>query len=322
MNILVTGASGFLGYHLCSRLLTRGYDVTGTIRRAGMASADSRRRMKKLESMNGTVKGKLLIARAEEFEALYNQFKRSPPDVCVHLAGKSWVRESIGYPELYEEANFRFTAALLEALRQNGCKRVVFASSVMVYGKDAPLPYSESLLGSAPGSPYGASKLACEVLTNTYTALHKMDAVNLRLFSVYGPDLRPDCAPHLIATSILSGKPFTVFGDGSAMRDYVEVEDVLDAFEAAINGSGAQAALNIGSGLGTTLLDLIHTIEKALGRRAELVYKPAVPGELHTSVPDITLAMERLRWEPKIELEPGIARMVEWFRHPEALTGK
>src|SRR5205814_2141568 len=101
------------------------------------------------------------FARSEEFEALYNTFQRFRPEICIHLAGKSWVRESIGYPELYEEANFRFTAALLEALRQNHCRRVIFASSVMVYGNDAALPYHEDQLGNAPSSPYGASKLAC-----------------------------------------------------------------------------------------------------------------------------------------------------------------
>ena len=317
MNILVTGCSGFLGYHLVSRLLSKGNDVTGTIRRAGMASADSRRRMKKLESMNGAAKGRLQIARSEEFEALYNTFRRSPPDVCIHLAGKSWVRESIGYPELYEEANYRFTAALLEALRQTGCKRIVFASSVMVYGRNAPLPYSESQLGSAPSSPYGASKLACEVLVNTYRELHKMQTVNLRLFSVYGPDLRPDTVPHLIASAIQKGQPFTIFGDGTAMRDYIEVDDVLSAFEAAVAGTESYDALNIGSGFGTQLSDLICMIEKAMGRRVEVVNKPAIAGELHTAVPDISLAMNTLNWEPKVDIEQGIVRMAAWFKGPE-----
>src|SRR5205085_2049716 len=105
--------------------------VCGTIRRAGMASADSKRRLKKLEALSGD-KQLLQVARCEEYEALYNTLQKLRPEVCVHLAGKSWVRESIGYPELYQEANYRYTAALMEALRQNGCKRVVFASTVMV----------------------------------------------------------------------------------------------------------------------------------------------------------------------------------------------
>jgi UDP-glucuronate 4-epimerase len=318
MNILVTGASGFLGYHLVSRLLTKGYSVTGTIRRAGMASADSRRRMKKLENIAARGQGSLTIARSEEFEALYNTFQKNRPEICVHLAGKSWVRESVGYPELYEEANYRYTASLLEALYQNGCRRVILASSVNVYGKDAPLPYSEDHLGGPPSSPYGASKLACEMLANMYHALHKLQTINLRLFSVYGPDLRPDQAPHLIASAILKKQPFNVFGDGSSMRDYIEVEDALDAIESAIASKESYPALNIGSGFGTTLLELIHTIEKALGKKAELVYKPPVPGELQVAVPDISLAMEKLKWEPKVDLETGIARMAAWFKGSDA----
>jgi len=317
MNILVTGASGFLGYHLVSRLLAKGHNVTGTIRRAGMASSDSRRRMKKLEAINGDAKGRLQIARSEEFEALYNTFKRSPPEICIHLAGKSWVRESVGYPELYEEANFRFTAALLEALRQGGCRRIVFASTVMVYGNDAPLPYSENELGSAPSSPYGASKLACEVLVNTYRELHMMETINLRLFSVYGPDLRPDCVPHLIASAIMKGQPFTVFGDGSSVRDYIEVDDVLDAIEASMALKGSCDALNIGSGFGVSLMELIETIQKAMRRRVELIHKPLVQGELQIAVPDITMAMNMLDWEPKVDLDQGIARMAAWFQSPD-----
>ncbi|HYF51059.1 MAG TPA: NAD-dependent epimerase/dehydratase family protein [Planctomycetota bacterium] len=317
MNIFVTGASGFLGYHLCARLLKQGHTITGTMRRAGMASADSKRRLKKLEAIaNGG--SRLQMARVEEYEGLYNTLQRVRPEVCIHLAGKSWVRESIGYPELYQEANHRYTAALLEALRQNGCRRVIFASTVMVYGKDAPVPYTEDLLGSAPASPYGASKLACEVLMNTYAALYNIETVNLRLFTVYGPDLRQDQVPHLIATAILRNQPFTIFGDGSAMRDYVEVEDVVNAIEAAILGTGSHAALNIGSGFGTTLLELIAEIEKGLGKKCEVVHKPAIAGELTVAVPDITHTMEKLRWEPAVSLEQGIARMLAWFKSADS----
>jgi UDP-glucuronate 4-epimerase len=280
-----------------------------------MASADSKRRLKKLETLAAEAnKGLLQIARCEEYEAIYNTLHKIRPEVCIHLAGKSWVRESIGYPELYQEANYRYTAALMEALRQNGCRRVIFASTVMIYGKDAPVPYMEETIGSAPSSPYGASKLACEVLMNTYRELHKLQIVNLRLFSVYGPDLRQDQVPHLIATSILRKQPFTVFGDGGSMRDYIEVEDAVTAIEAAALGQASHPALNIGSGFGTTLLELLREIENALGKKAELVHKPAIDGELAVAVPDISLAMEKLKWEPRVSLDAGVKRMVDWFK--------
>ena len=317
MNILVTGVSGFIGYHLAPRLLRAGHNVAGTIRRAGMASADSKRRLKKIEKLAEGLPGKFQVVRCEEYEALYNTMQKCRPEVCVHLAGKSWVRESIGYPELYEEANYKFTAALLEALRCNGCRRVVLASSVMVYGPEAPLPYMEDQLGGAPSTPYGSSKLAAEVLLNTYRQLYKLQTASLRLFSVYGPEIRRDCVPFLIASSILQKKPFTIFGDGSSMRDYVEIDDVTSALELAVNGQESHAALNIGSGFGTSLLDLLRTIEQCLGTKAEVVYKPAIPGELTVAIPDISLAMEKLKWEPKVGLEAGVTRLVEWFRSPD-----
>jgi UDP-glucuronate 4-epimerase len=322
MNIFVTGASGFIGYHLVSRLLAKGHTVIGTIRRAGMASADSKRRLKKLEATEAASQGRLQIARCEEFEAIYNALHKSRPEVCVHLAGKSWVRESVGYPELYEEANYRFTATLLEALRQNGCRRVVFASSVMIYGSDAPVPYMEDAIGFAPASPYGASKLSCEVLMNTYRSVHRLETVNLRLFSVYGPDLRQDQVPYLIATTLVKNQPFTIFGDGSSLRDYIEVEDAVNAIEAAVNGKGSHAALNVGSGFGTTVLELLHAIEKCMGKKAEVVYKPAVAGELAVAVPDISLTMEKLSWEPAVSLEQGVARMVAWMKTADCPLNK
>lgn len=322
MNILVTGVAGFIGMHLAARLLSKGHAVTGTIRRAGMVSADSKRRLKKLEAYAASIKAKLQIVRCEEYEALYTSLQQVRPEVCVHLAGKSWVRESIGYPELYEEANYKFTIALLEALRHHGCRRLIFASSVMVYGKDAPLPFAEDHLGTCPLSPYGASKLACEVLINTYRQLHKLQTVNLRLFSVYGPDMRADCVPHIIATSILKKQPFTVYGDGSAMRDYVDVEDVVNAFETAIGDSTSYAALNIGSGFGTSVVELLQLIEQQMGKKAEVVHKPGVAGELALAIPDISLAMEKLKWEPRVNLETGIKRMTAWFKNPDTPLAK
>jgi nucleoside-diphosphate-sugar epimerase len=318
MNILVTGAGGFIASHLIPRLLAAGHTVTGTIRRAGMGSADCKRRTRQLEALCD--KSRFQIARCEEFESLYALLQRFKADVCVHLAGKSWVRESVLQPELYEEANYRATAALLDVLRQNHCRKVVFASSVMVYGKDAPLPYMEDHLGGAPASPYGASKLACEVLLNTYQALHKFQTASLRVFSCYGPELRPDCVPHLIASAILKNKPFTVFGDGLAMRDYVDIDDVVSAFERAIDrvcvaGGESYPALNIGSGFGTTLLELVALIEKSLGKKAELAHEPPVAGELAVAIPDISLSMEKLNWEPQVSLEQGIERMADWFKN-------
>lgn len=314
MKILVTGATGFIGFHLIPRLLSAGHLVCGLTRYSNMQSNESRRRWKKLEELQSTYKERLQFLACEDVQALPGAFKKIQPDVCVHLAGRSWVRESIGYPDLYEEANYRTTVGVLEGLRLAGCRRVVFASSVMVYGKDATLPYNEKYLGGPPASPYGASKLACEVLLNTYRVVHKLETVNLRLFSVYGPEMRPDCVPFLIASAILKGQPFTIFGDGSSVRDYIEIVDVLGAIEAAVLQNESHDALNIGTGSGTSMLELVRSIEQALGKKVDLVYKPAIPGELLVAIPDISMAMEMLKWKPIVGLPEGIDRMVAWMR--------
>jgi len=312
-KILVTGAAGFIGSHLVPRLLETGHAVSCPVRDGAASSESSRRRLADLEKLQAQYRDKLQLARTPDASAVSQAVQLAKPEICVHLAGRSWVRESVALPELYAEANYGATVALLKALCQSGCRRVVFASTMVVYGKDAPLPYSEGSLGSAPASPYGASKLACEVLLNMYHALGKLETVNLRLFSAYGPDLRPDLVPHLIASAILQGKPFTLFGDGSSVRDYIEIRDVLEAIVAACQAKESYAALNIGSGVGTTLLELIELLQKHLGRKAELVYKPPVQGELRAAVPDISLAREKLKWEPRVGIDEGMARLAEWF---------
>jgi len=313
MKILVSGAAGFIGSHLIPCLLQHGHTVAGLVRFSTTASDASKRRLAKLEALHTEYKQNFQILKGEDVKGLHDLLKKFSPEICIHLAGRSWVRESVGWPELYVDANYGFTTGLVQALHLVGCRRMVFGSSVMVYGTDAPLPYMEDNLGSAPSSPYGASKLACEVILNTFHALHKMEVVNLRLFSVYGPDLRPDLVPFLIASAIQKGRPFTVFGDGSSMRDYVEVSDVVSAIEAACQGNESFEALNVGSGFGTALLDLIQVIEKSLGKKAELVYKAPAAGELAVAVPDISLTMEKLKWEPAFDIEQGIERMSAWF---------
>jgi UDP-glucuronate 4-epimerase len=314
MRVLVTGAAGFLGYHLTIGLLKAGEHVIALVRPSVAASAGGKRRLKLIEAAGAEYPGRLEIVRAELGPQARDVLVMLHPDACVHLAGRSWVRESIGWPEQYVEANLSKTALLLEALREAGTRRVVLASTCMVYGSDAPLPYMEEELGDAPPSPYGATKLAAEMLMNSYASLYEMETVNLRIFSAYGPELRQDCVPHLIASAIQSGKPFTVFGEGDSIRDYIEVDDVVSAFVAALSAHTPQPALNIGSGFGTELATLIRMIEDGLGKKATLVHKPPVPGELHAVIPDITLSIDKLGWEPHCPIEDGIARFCRWAK--------
>ena len=315
MRILITGAAGFIGSHLFERLAREQYRVIGYVRSGGNDTAE---RLRKLDFLNNVTRthpnASLIIGPTlGEVSRAIAEFS---PTVCVHLAGRSSVRESLQNPGLYAAANGATTIELLEILRRCACKRFIHSSSVMVYGKDAPLPYREATLGSSPASFYGASKLATEALVNTWRALHGMEAINLRLFSVYGPELRADCVPHLIASAIRDDREFTLFGDGSSIRDYVEIDDVMRALEAAIGATWSAdfpLALNIGSGVGTSLIELVRKIEQGLNKKARIVQKPALSAELPAIVAGIELARITLGWKPSVSLSDGITRMTEWF---------
>ena len=314
MRILITGASGFIGSNLFEHLARKNACVAGVVRVKNQ-SAPSVKRAACLEKFVQAHPNASLV-RCPDFGGLAALFAEFSPTACVHLAGRSSVRESFQNPGMYADANGAALIEVLEAARGTGCRRIVHSSSVMVYGKDAPLPYNEAHIGSTPASFYGASKLAAETILNAWRALHTMETVNLRLFSVYGPDLRPDSVPHLIASAIREERDFTVFGDGSSVRDYVEIDDVVNAIEAAIAvpwTNDFPTALNIGSGVGTRLLDLVRLIERGLNKKGCLVHKPAVAGELHTIVADNANAKRVLNWKPRVELRDGVARLTDWF---------
>jgi nucleoside-diphosphate-sugar epimerase len=315
VRILITGVTGFIGSHLFEHLARENTVVAGFVRNAENNSPERALRLAQLNNIarecpNATI---LTGPRFGEMERDVAEFS---PTACVHLAGRSSVRESFSNPGLYATSNAAATIELLEILRRAGCLRVIHSSSVMIYGKDAPLPYTESGIGSTPASFYGASKLATETFVNTWRVLHGMEAINLRLFSVYGPELRPDCVPHLIASAIRDDRDFTIFGDGSSVRDYVEIDDVVRAIQAAIHTPWSKSfplALNIGSGIGTALIELVRIIERGMNKKARLVHKSAVRSELQAVVAGIDLARTTLQWEPRVELKDGMARLTNWF---------
>lgn len=324
MKVLVTGAAGFLGRHLVPRLLHDGHEVGVVVRNLDAVSetsfhappggfADDK------ERSNPKAPLRLFAADLEgdkDIGAIAAEFQ---PNGCVHLAGRGAVRESIENPLGAVQANIVTTVHLLEALRKVGRPRVVFASTVMVNGADAPLPYREDSLGSAPASPYGAAKLTAETFCRTYARLYGLETVILRLFSVYGPGLRSFMVPHLLAVAAMSGKPFTVFGNGSSRRDYLEVADATEALVAALTrtvpfGEGNEATFNVGSGKGTALNDLIAGVERAFARKIHCVGQPAVPGELPAAWAEISRIKAVLGWEPRVSMEAGLKRLAAWFQ--------
>jgi UDP-glucuronate 4-epimerase len=309
MRVLVTGASGFIAAHLIPALLAQGHSVGACYRGLTTTPQAQLRTASLLELAKQYSALELLPLSNCNIDAVVAAFK---PEACVHLAGMAQVRTSVEQPQL-SAADHAFSVELLQALATRGCRRAVFASSVMVYGHDAPAPYREDAVGTAPASPYGASKLAGEAQFNTYAMLGKLETVNLRIFAAYGPEMNPFAVPYIIAKAILTQQPFTILGDGSSQRDYIEVADVVRAIELALHGQGSLPAVNIGTGQGTPLLTLVSSIEQCLNKKAVLVYKQALPGELAVAIPDVTLARQRLGFAAQIGLNAGMQRLAMWF---------
>lgn len=246
--------------------------------------------------------------------ALVNEAMGDGISTVVHLAARAGVRPSIEQPLLYQDVNVNGTMVLLEACRQRGIKRFVFASSSSVYGNNEKVPFSESDNVDHPISPYAATKKAGELICHTYHHLFDMEINCLRFFTVYGPRQRPDLAIHKFARLIESGEPIPVFGDGSMMRDFTFIDDIIDGVLRATERWNGYRIYNLGESQPVSLSDLIVAIEEALGAKAVIDRRPLQPGDVRRTYADVTLARRDLGYQPSTDLRPGLTKFVEWFR--------
>jgi UDP-glucuronate 4-epimerase len=232
----------------------------------------------------------------------------------VHLAARAGVRPSLEQPALYQRVNVEGTVNLLEAARTNGVKKITIASTSSVYGLNSKVPFAESDPIFSAISPYAASKLACEALGHVYHHLYGMDVVMLRFFTVYGQRQRPDLAIYKFARLITAGKPIPVFGDGSAARDYTFISDILDGIMACTQKEFGFEIFNLGESQIVQLNQMIALLEDALGKKAVIDRQPLQPGDVPLTFADISKARDRLGYQPRVRVEQGIPRFVEWFR--------
>ncbi|MEW6303637.1 MAG: SDR family NAD(P)-dependent oxidoreductase [Verrucomicrobiota bacterium] len=314
MNFLVTGGAGFIGSHVCERLLHSGHavwvlDDLNTFYPPALKQANIRS-LQALARPFTFVHGDLTdIAAVEEL------FASAKFDQVIHLAARAGVRPSLAEPGLYQRVNVEGTVNLLEAARKRGVKKITIASSSSVYGVNSKVPFSESDPIFAAISPYAASKLACEALGHVYHHIYGMDIAMLRFFTVYGPRQRPDLAIHKFAQLIDAGKPIPVFGDGSTARDYTYVTDTVDGVIACTQKEFGFDIFNLGESQTVKLSYLIELLESALGKKAIIDRQPPQPGDVPITFADISKARARLGYDPKVKIEQGIPRFVEWFRH-------
>jgi len=235
-------------------------------------------------------------------------------DVVVHLAARAGVRPSIQEPVFYSDVNVTGTTVLLEACRRHGVSKFIFGSSSSVYGNNVKLPFSETDDVDRPISPYAATKRAGELLCATYHELYRLNVFALRFFTVYGPRQRPEMAIHKFTRLVDQGRPVPRFGDGSTRRDYTYISDIVDGVLRAIERVQGYEIVNLGGSQTTRLSELIGLVEKGLGRKAVIEASPGQPGDVVATEADVSKARRLLGFEPKVHIEEGIARFVEWFR--------
>ena len=313
MNYLITGGAGFIGSSLTERLLDNNnkifvidnfndyYDVNLKEKNVQQFLAN-----KNYKLYRGDICDRNLVKEI---------FRQNHIDVVVHIAARAGVRPSLEDPLEYVRSNIEGTINILENMKEFSCKKIVFASSSSVYGNCTAEKFSEDLKVTEPISPYAATKSACEQFLYTYSKLYGINAVCLRFFTVYGPKQRPDLAIRKFIELIEQDKSIPVYGDGSTMRDYTYIEDILSGICAAIEyDKTPYEIINLGGGSPVTLSQMIRTIEKVLNKQAKIERLPMQPGDVNKTVSDISKAQKLLNYEPKTTFEEGIKKFVEWKR--------
>lgn len=316
MNILVTGAAGFIGSHLCERLLSENHNVVGLdnfdpyydlhIKRGNLA---------RLTHPNFAFHQADICDRA----ALQDIFAAQSFDRVVHLAARAGVRPSIEEPSLYCDVNLTGTTNIFECARKSDTP-VVFASSSSVYGGSTRVPYREDDPCLGPISPYAATKRAGELMAFTFGHLYHLPIVALRFFTVYGPRQRPDMAIAKFTKRVLDNQPITLFGDGTSARDYTFVRDIVSGVVSATERAPQLGGeiVNLGNSQTVELRRLIEVIEDATGKTAQVEWQADQPGDVPLTFADISRAQKLLGYAPQTKIEEGVRQVVRWMREENA----
>ena len=326
MAILVTGAAGFIGFHVADRLLARGEDVIGLDNLNDYYSVELKRgRLAELERLHGEA-FRFVEADFSDEKAL-ETLGEADFDRIVHLGAQAGVRYSLQNPLAYGRSNLIGHLNMLELARRRGSSHFVYASSSSVYGGNDSLPFRVEDRVDHPLSLYAATKKADELMSETYAHLYRLAQTGLRFFTVYGPWGRPDMAMWLFTSAILQGRPIEVFGEGNMRRDFTYIDDIVSGVVAALDNpppdDGAEKAggsrgphrlYNIGNNRSEELTRLIALIEQACGKTAEKVLKPMQPGDVRDTYADISAIQRDLGFKPTTPIDEGVPKFVEWYR--------
>ncbi len=310
MKILVTGAAGFIGSHLCERLLAEGSSVIGLDNLDPFYAREFKEENLRILGKHGGFTFHESDIRSPDLGDIVGSEK---PDMIVHLAAMAGVRPSIEDPEKYISVNVGGTYNLLDAARKNDVGSFIFASSSSVYGGNRKLPFSETDGVDNPVSPYAATKKAGELLCHTYHHLYGMDVTCLRFFTVYGPRQRPEMAVYSFTEKIFGGEKVPLFSMGKSKRDYTFIDDIVEGIVLSMNNMGGYRIYNLGESKVTDLLELVSIIERATGKKARAELLPHQPGDMMVTYADVSRAREELGYNPKWSVEKGIEVFVDWY---------
>lgn len=336
MTVLVTGAAGFIGFHLSTRLLERGTPVVGfdnvnpyydpSLKRARIAHLQT-------TAERTGISFELIEADLEERQAVEAAFENHKPSKVVNLAAQAGVRYSIQNPAAYIQSNLVGFGHILEGCRHYGIEHLVYASSSSVYGGNTQLPFSEKQGVDHPVSLYAASKKANELMAHTYSHLYGLPTTGLRFFTVYGPWGRPDMALFLFTKSMLAGDPIQVFNNGQMVRDFTYVDDIIESLirvldkpasaDPAFNSTDPNSAtswapyrvFNIGNSNPIPLMDYIEAVEQALGITSTKEFLPMQPGDVPATSADTSALEAWTGFKPNTSVREGVARFVNWYRN-------
>ncbi|HVR39380.1 MAG TPA: NAD-dependent epimerase [Thermoanaerobaculia bacterium] len=333
----VTGAAGFIGYHACRALLERGDSVLGIDNFTPYYDPALKR--KRIELLSKYEHFEFLEIDIAERKVVESLFARHRPSRVLHLAAQPGVRYSLVNPYAYIEANIDGFMNVLEGCRHNGCEHLAFASSSSVYGANSHQPFSEHDNVDHPVSLYAATKKANELMAHTYAHLYRLPVTGLRFFTVYGPWGRPDMAIFLFTRDILAGKPIQVFNNGNMIRDFTYIDDIVEGVVRVLDhpaepdpswnsdtpdparSRAPYRVYNIGNSDPVPLMDCIALLEECLGKKAQIDFHPMQPGDVLSTMADVSELERAVGFRPRTSLAEGISRFVAWYKEYYGVTG-
>lgn len=326
----VTGAAGFIGFHLSKRLLDEGCTVIGLDNLNSYYDINLKKA--RLEIIEKYDSFKFIYADLTDKEVLDKVFKQSKMDIVVNLAAQAGVRYSITNPDIYIQSNIVGFLNILEACRHNNIEHLVYASSSSVYGMNVNMPFSVHDNADHPISLYAATKKSNELMAHTYSYLYGLAATGLRFFTVYGPWGRPDMALFLFTDAIMNNKPIPVFNKGDMKRDFTYIDDVVEGIVRLLNNppkhnkewdvkradpgtsSAPYIIYNIGNNKPVELMQFIEIIEKAVGKKAEKEYMQLQDGDVHMTYADVDDLIRDIGFKPETDINTGIGKFIDWYK--------